>query len=111
MGSIRVAHVPKEFEQFDGTIVHTAYWDSNIDFTDKRVAVIGSGASAVQTIPALAKVAKNLYSYQRTPAWVLMRKQYHYSAFAKFIFRWVPLAARLYRLYIFLRASWKIKTI
>ncbi|KAL1934199.1 hypothetical protein VTP01DRAFT_6381 [Rhizomucor pusillus] len=103
VGSLRVARIPREFESFDGPIVHTAYWDSNMDFTDKRVAVIGSGASAVQTIPALAKVTKTLYSYQRTPAWIVMRKQRHYSDFAKSVFKWVPFAARLYRLWIFLQ--------
>ncbi|KAI8147058.1 hypothetical protein BJV82DRAFT_597567 [Fennellomyces sp. T-0311] len=102
VGSIRVPHVPEEFKGFQGTVVHTAYWDPNVDFTDKRVAVIGSGASAIQTIPALVKQASKLVTYQRTPAWVLVRKQYYYSRLAKFIFRWIPFANKIYRFMLFL---------
>lgn len=105
VGSIRVPRVPQEFKGFTGPILHTAQWDSTVDFTGKRVAIIGSGASAVQTIPALAEQAKQVYNYQRTPIWCRLRNQFSYSSFMKFIFRYVPLAARLYRLMIFLRVS------
>ncbi|CDS08506.1 hypothetical protein LRAMOSA09867 [Lichtheimia ramosa] len=103
VGSIRVPRVPEEFKGFTGPILHTAQWDSSVDFTGKRVAIIGSGASAVQTIPALADQAKQVYNYQRTPIWCKRRNQFAYSSFIKFIFRYVPLAARLYRFLIFLR--------
>lgn len=105
VGSIRVPRVPEEFKGFTGPILHTAQWDSSVDFTGKRVAIIGSGASAVQTIPALADQAKQVYNYQRTPIWCKRRNQFAYSSFIKFIFRYVPLAARLYRFLIFLRVS------
>ncbi|CDS05299.1 hypothetical protein LRAMOSA07828 [Lichtheimia ramosa] len=101
VGTIRVPRTPKEFAGFEGPIVHTAEWDSSVDFTNKRVAVIGSGASAVQTIPRLQKQAAHLVSYQRTPAWVRMREQYHYSKLKKFLFRWVPFLLLLHRWYIY----------
>lgn len=56
----------------------------------------------MQVIPELQKVAGSLHNYIRTPAWVLERKQYHYSRVTKFIFAYVPLVARLYRLYLYL---------
>ncbi|KAI9493839.1 putative flavin-binding monooxygenase [Zychaea mexicana] len=103
VGALRIPNIPKEFSGFEGPIVHTTFWDSNLDYTNKRIAVIGSGASAVQVIPELQKVASHVYSYQRTPAWVLPRDQYLYSRTWKFIFRYVPFVLRFYRLLIFIR--------
>jgi cation diffusion facilitator CzcD-associated flavoprotein CzcO len=56
-------------DSFDGTIIHTARWDHNQDLTGKRVAVIGTGASAVQLIPEIAPIVKELKVFQRTPIW------------------------------------------
>ncbi|KAI9320142.1 hypothetical protein BX666DRAFT_1853340, partial [Dichotomocladium elegans] len=103
VGSIRVPKVPEQFKGFTGPIVHTASWDSSVDFTGKKVAVVGSGASAVQTIPALVKEAKSLVNYIRTPIWCRLRGQYSYSRLVKFLFRWVPLIARFYRFYIYVK--------
>ncbi|KAF5668654.1 monooxygenase [Fusarium heterosporum] len=55
---------------FKGKIVHTADWDSTIDATDKRVAVIGNGSSGVQVLPHLQKAAAQLTTYIRTPTWI-----------------------------------------
>ncbi|KAI8141363.1 hypothetical protein BJV82DRAFT_714940 [Fennellomyces sp. T-0311] len=103
VGGLRIPNIPKEFEGFSGPIVHTTWWDSNIDYTNKRVAIIGSGATAVQVIPELRKVASHVYSYQRTPNWIATRKQYRYSSIVKFIFRWVPFVMWMYRMSIFFR--------
>ncbi|CAO3592616.1 unnamed protein product [Absidia cylindrospora] len=103
LGPLRIPNYPEEFKSFEGTIVHTAYWDNSIDFTGKRVAVVGSGASAVQLIPKLQPIVSHMTSYQRNPTWCLVRRQYNYSSFVKFLFRWVPLLMKLYRLSIFVR--------
>lgn len=58
-------------EDYTGTMLHTAQWDDDIDLDDKRVAVIGTGATAVQLVPAIADRVKRMYVYQRTPIWVL----------------------------------------
>lgn len=108
VGTIRVPRTPKEFTGFQGPIVHTADWDSSVDFTNKRVAVVGSGASAVQAVPRLQKQAAHLVSYQRSPAWVRLRQQYHYSKLKKFLFRWIPLLLLLHRWYIYWAVSKKI---
>ena len=56
-------------DSFGGAIMHTARWDHNQDLTGKRVAVIGTGASAVQLIPEIAPIVKELTVFQRTPIW------------------------------------------
>jgi cyclohexanone monooxygenase len=54
---------------FAGTTVHTARWDHRVDLAGKRVAVIGTGASAVQVIPEIAPIVAHLTVFQRTPIW------------------------------------------
>ncbi|KAH7350133.1 hypothetical protein B0T11DRAFT_290621 [Plectosphaerella cucumerina] len=55
---------------FKGSLVHTARWDEDLDLTGKRVAVIGSGASALQVVPTLQPSVSSLVSFHRSPAWV-----------------------------------------
>jgi cyclohexanone monooxygenase len=56
-------------DSFAGVTMHTARWDHSQDLTDKRVAIIGTGASAVQVIPEIAPIVKHLTVFQRTPIW------------------------------------------
>ncbi|MBE1576785.1 flavin-containing monooxygenase [Amycolatopsis roodepoortensis] len=56
---------------FRGTVMHTARWDHSVDLRGKRVAVVGTGASAVQVIPSIAPEAGHLTVFQRTPIWCL----------------------------------------
>jgi cation diffusion facilitator CzcD-associated flavoprotein CzcO len=56
-------------DSFDGITMHTARWDHDQDLTGKRVAIIGTGASAVQLIPEIAPIVKHLTVFQRTPIW------------------------------------------
>ena len=58
-------------DDFDGFTMHTARWDYSQDLTGKRVAIIGTGASAVQVIPEIAPKVEHLTVYQRTPIWCL----------------------------------------
>ncbi|KAI9483616.1 MAG: flavin-containing monooxygenase FMO [Benjaminiella poitrasii] len=101
LGPLRIPSIPSQLKNFKGTTVHTAMWDSSIDFTNKNVAVVGSGASAIQAIPELRKVCKHLISYQRTPAWIAPRDQFKYSRFSKFILKHVPFLMRIFRNAIF----------
>lgn len=52
---------------FKGSTFHSAAWDHTCDLSDKRVAVIGTGASAIQVIPAIQPAVKRLFVFQRTP--------------------------------------------
>ncbi len=61
-------------EDFQGPIMHTARWDHGVDLAGKRVAVVGTGASAIQVIPAIAPEVDELLVMQRTPPWVLPRR-------------------------------------
>jgi len=58
-------------DRFEGEMMHTARWNHDVDLTDKRVAVIGTGASAVQVVPSIAPIVAMLSVFQRTPAWVV----------------------------------------
>lgn len=60
-------------ERYQGKSFHTNAWDHSYDYTGKRVAIIGSGASAAQVIPAIADKVAELHVFQRTPHWVMPR--------------------------------------
>lgn len=60
-------------DSFKGESFHTNNWNHNYDYKGKKVAIIGSGASAAQVIPELAKDAEHLYVFQRSPHWVMPR--------------------------------------
>ena len=62
-------------ESFKGDAFHTSRWDYNIDLAGKRVGIIGTGATAVQAVPELAKIVKELYVFQRTPSSIDVRDQ------------------------------------
>ena len=56
---------------FEGTVMHTARWDDSVDLRGRRVAIVGTGASAVQVIPSIAPLVEHLTVFQRTPIWCL----------------------------------------
>ena len=62
-------------ESFQGEAFHTSRWNYHVDLKDKRVGIIGTGATAVQIVPEIAKVVKNLYVFQRTPSTIDVRDQ------------------------------------
>lgn len=70
---------PKIPGSFDGPIYHTAMWPKDAEYEGKRVAIIGTGSSAVQAIPELAKTAQHLYVLQRTPNYVFEARQRNLS--------------------------------
>ena len=82
---------------FAGTVIHTAKWDDSADLTGKRVAVIGTGATAVQLIPQIAKRASSLTVYQRTPIWVTPKTDFRIPRVLQTLFAtqpWTQRAAR-----------------
>ena len=66
-------------DTFTGSSFHTTNWPDDIDFTGKRVAVIGTGATAVQIVPELAETAAELMVFQRSPVWVGAKRDDEYS--------------------------------
>lgn len=80
----------KGLEDFAGDSFHSARWNSSISLADKRVAVIGTGASAVQIVPEVAKIAANLTVFQRTASWVVPRPDRDFTESEKGMFRKMP---------------------
>ncbi|MEY2863270.1 MAG: hypothetical protein RLY58_977 [Pseudomonadota bacterium] len=89
-------------EHFKGKKIHSAQWDHDYDFSGKRVAVIGTGASAVQIIPELVKKAEFVKVFQRTPAWVVPRPDFTTPEWNKTLFRKVPAAQSALRKALYL---------
>lgn len=89
-------------EEFAGPVVHTARWDHDVEYAGKRVAVIGTGASAIQVVPELAREVAHLDVYQRTAPWIIPRGDHAYSRLQQLAFRRVPGLQRLSRLGIYL---------
>ncbi|HET6786851.1 MAG TPA: NAD(P)/FAD-dependent oxidoreductase, partial [Aquabacterium sp.] len=73
MGGLSNPAIPdiQGLERFEGTTFHSATWNHGYDFTGKQVAVIGSGASAIQFVPKIAPLVDQLHYFQRTPPWVV----------------------------------------
>jgi len=103
VGALRVPNVPSIFKDVKEGIVHTAKWDKNIELEGKRVAIVGSGASAVQVIPAIVNKVKHLTVLQRTPTWVIPRRNFIYPEYMKTLFKYVPGLATAWRCFIFTR--------
>lgn len=78
-------------DTFAGRTIHTARWDAGYDLAGKRVAVIGTGATAVQVVPSIAPTVGKLHVFQRTPIWVLPRPDTEIPPWLREIFRRRPL--------------------
>jgi cation diffusion facilitator CzcD-associated flavoprotein CzcO len=77
-------------DTFAGQTVHTLRWDRDLDLTGRRVAVIGTGATAVQLVPAIARKVAHLDVYQRTPIWVMPKPDVRIPPAARFVLGRVP---------------------
>lgn len=74
-GGLHIPLIPDfdGLDEFGGAAFHSARWDHDVDLAGKRVAVIGTGASAIQIVPEIVGEVAELQLYQRTPAWVMPR--------------------------------------
>ncbi|OBG90937.1 monooxygenase [Mycobacterium sp. E136] len=98
-GFLSQPHMPDipGITSFAGKIIHTTDWDDAYDPRGQRVAIIGTGATAVQLIPELAKTAADLTVYQRTPIWVVPKLDFKFSARTKRLFARFPVTQRAIR--------------
>lgn len=87
----------KGIDSFAGETFHSARWNHDVSLEGKRVAVIGTGASAIQLVPEVQKVAAQLDVYQRTPNWIIPRNERRFTRVEKELFRRVPGAQRAVR--------------
>ena len=84
-------------EDFQGTVMHSARWDHEHDLTGERVAVIGTGASAIQVVPAIQPEVGSVMVYQRTAPWVVPRTDRPTSRWLRFLYRHVPVLQKAIR--------------
>lgn len=99
-GGLHVPNTPtfQGANDFAGISFHSARWREDVELSGKRVAVIGSGASAVQIIPEIAKKATKVDMYQRTPNWVTSQDNQKVSGLRQWVYKYVPMAYKLQRL-------------
>jgi cation diffusion facilitator CzcD-associated flavoprotein CzcO len=99
IGGLHIPNIPAlpGIERFQGVAFHSARWNHDYDLTGKRVAVVGTGASAIQFVPRIAPDVAELTVFQRTPPWILPKPDHPMPGWAKTLFRLVPGAQRLYR--------------
>jgi cation diffusion facilitator CzcD-associated flavoprotein CzcO len=88
---------------FQGPQFHSSEWRHDVALAGKMVAVVGTGASAIQLVPELAKTASALHVFQRTPAWVVPRPDRPYGPTRKAIYRLLPALQKLNRWRIYWR--------
>lgn len=88
-------------DAFAGAAFHTATWDHSVDLAGKRVGVIGTGASAIQVVPEIAKVAGHLTLFQRTPPWIMPKHDHAIADSTKARYRRLPVLRRLERARLF----------
>lgn len=102
-GPLHVPSIPRlpGLERFTGKVFHSSHWDHGYDLRGKRVASIGTGASAIQYIPQIAPQVAGLTVFQRSPAWVLPRPDRRMSGLEKRLFALFPPALHLYRQLLF----------
>ena len=77
-------------ESFKGPIFHSAQWDHNSDLKGKKIAVIGTGASAIQFVPRIAEDATRVELFQRSAPWVLPKPDRKIFAFEKVLYKYLP---------------------
>ena len=106
VSAIGQLHIPKTPDipgaaDFQGVSFHSAQWDHRFDYQNKRIAVIGNAASAIQLIPELAEATDNLTVYHRTPNWIVPKKDRAYSRLEKWLGKRIPVLGKLYRFNLF----------
>jgi cation diffusion facilitator CzcD-associated flavoprotein CzcO len=102
-GQLSVPSVPPlpGLEQFVGPAFHTAEWRHDVDLTGTRVAVIGTGCSAIQAVPAIQPTVAHVDIYQRSPGWTLPKTDFAYRERTKRMFERYPAVQRLDRAAVF----------
>jgi cation diffusion facilitator CzcD-associated flavoprotein CzcO len=89
----------KGLQDFNGKVMHPARWDHDYELKDKKVAIIGTGATSVQLVPTIAPDLERLDVYQRTPIWILPKSDRPISKKERFAFRYIPGAQSAVRMF------------
>ncbi len=113
VSAVGALHVPlypkiKGMEKFAGPAFHSTDWDASVQLEGKRVAVVGTGASAIQFVPEIAPAAEKLYVFQRTPPWIVPKGDFAIPERWRKRFRKVPPLGWLFRKALFLRYDLRV---
>jgi 4-hydroxyacetophenone monooxygenase len=105
VGMVNRPSIPpiRGLDSFAGPMMHTAQWDPTVDLRGRRVAVIGTGASAMQLVPAIVDEAERVLIFQRSKQWAVPYPNYHWDVpeGVRYLMERVPLYTRWYRLRTF----------
>ena len=103
VGQLNRPHRPeiRGLSDFAGALFHSAEWKVGHDLRGERVAIIGSGATAVQIVPSIAPLVSRLHLFQRTPSWVIPKADYAYPAALRRAFERIPALLKLNRYLIY----------
>ena len=84
-------HMPsfKNYEKFEGQIIHPQFWNEEVDYSNKKIIVIGSGATAITLVPSIAEKSKHVVMLQRSPSYVISRPSE--DAINKFLRKFLPI--------------------
>lgn len=93
---------------FSGTVVHSQQWPRKLDLDGKRIAVVGTGASAAQLVPEVARRAGQLTVFQRTPAWIIPRRDRPIGPLRRRLFRRFPSLLKAARFTIWARNEMRV---
>jgi cation diffusion facilitator CzcD-associated flavoprotein CzcO len=103
IGMLNLPRIPElpGIGTFQGSSFHSAQWDHDFDLEGKKVAVVGTGASAIQFVPQIASKVAELSLFQRNPPWIMPKPDREMPAWARRAFRSVPLLQRAYRNFLY----------
>ncbi len=99
MGPLDRPFIPaiKGIDKFRGKAFHSQHWDHDYDLTGKKVAVIGTGASAIQFVPQIARQVADLKLFQRTPPWIIPKPDRSLTALEQRLFKRLPIVQKAVR--------------
>jgi cyclohexanone monooxygenase len=107
VGLLSVPRIPEwpGLADFGGVAFHTAEWSAGQDLAGRRIAVVGTGSTAAQVVPAVAEQASLLYVFQREPGWIEPKQERPFSAAERWVYRNVPGAQKAHRAFLFYKAA------
>ena len=84
-------HMPsfKDYDKFNGQIIHPQFWNEETDYSNKKIIVIGSGATAITLVPSIAEKAEHVVMLQRSPSYVISRPSE--DSINKFLRKFLPI--------------------
>lgn len=114
VSSVGLLNVPRYpdwpgLDEFQGVTFHTSRWDHSQDLRGKRVAVVGTGSTAVQVGPAIAPVVDEVTIFQREPGWIEPKHERAYTPRERWLYRNIPFAQRAHRLILMTKANTRFK--